>query len=119
MEKINLLNVFYGDNEYASHVANHDLARQYAAQNQSHWPLLVHTIEHGGWSMVHYFDGEHPTGVCVGTANDMARWSDEQIALRNKIFMMERNNLGDVRRSARVTVPAPEPEDPERWDGMS
>ena len=98
MEKINHLTVFYGDGEYTSHVSNLDLAKRYAKPEL--FPLLVMTYEHGGWHMTYYFDAQHTNGVCVGTANDRARFDDATNALRERIFNAERNTLPDIRRPA-------------------
>ena len=106
MEEINHMSVFYGDGEYTSHIANQDLAAQYATTPSAKrfWPLLVQTIEHGGWSMTHYFDDTFPKGICVGTANDRAKFHPLQEQIRERIYNMRRKSVGDVRRPRRTVA---------------
>ena len=106
MKKVNKLYVYYGANEYTSHITNDAMARQYATRPEykDQWPLLVETVEHGGWAMTHYFDAENPNGIVVGTANDAARWHPNQAALREELYNAERNIIGEVRRPKREEV---------------
>jgi hypothetical protein len=106
MDSIKKLSVYYAPNEYTGEIGNADLARQYATKDEyrPHWPLLVETVEHGGWAMTHYFDTDHPNGIAVGTANDAAGWSDEQRSLRDKLYNASRDPLPDVRRTTEDAI---------------
>lgn len=97
---INKVEVFYADGEYTTHIRCDQVAQEHARQLDPHWPLLVHTVEHGGWGMVHYFDDRHPQGICVGSANDAAVFGPEAQAIRDALFPLERKWLPEIRRTA-------------------
>ena len=95
-QAINSLTVFYGENEYTSNISERELAIGYVTPEL--FPLIVNVVEHGGWSMVYYFDQTYTEGICVGTANDMARFSDKQMRIRDIIFKSKMVQLPTIRR---------------------
>ena len=89
--------VHLGENEWGNEtmerVANEMADSRFADVR----PLLLTVYEHGGWFLQFFYDDRH-RALCVGTANDCARFQSEAVAVIESIRRLPPKYLGSIRR---------------------
>jgi hypothetical protein len=92
--------IYLADDERGNETM-HLAARDFAAAHGR--PCVVSVYEHAGWRLAWYFDADYPLGIIVGTANDMARFGEQQLRVgRERIDPHTLVYAAAIRRVPRV-----------------